>query len=76
MENKIKVKPINLHRNIWSQVVAGKGPPAIQIKKLEKKLKKIEKEFETAPPLRQVRLLRMGESITNKLDILKKMVKL
>lgn len=36
--------------------------------KLEKKLKKIEKEFETAGPLKKERLFRQAESIQKKID--------
>jgi hypothetical protein len=38
------------------------------IKKLLKKMVKIEKEFENAPPLRKERLLKMALSVQKKLD--------
>jgi len=54
----------------------------LQIKKLKKKLKKVEKEFEIAKPLRQVRLLKTGNMIhaileeLKRLDTLKKRINL
>ena len=52
------------------------GDINVQIKKLEKKLKKVEKEFETAPALRQVRLLKSGKRITKRLDKLRRILNL
>ena len=49
---------------------------AEQMMVLEKKLKKVEAEFETAQPLRQVRLLKQGASINEKLDNFKRMINL
>ncbi len=49
---------------------------AEQMAILEKKFKKVEAEFETAKPLRQLRLLKQGASITKKLDNFKKVINL
>ena len=52
------------------------GNIIVQMKKLKKNLAKVEKNFETAPALRQDRLLKIGKRITERLDTLGKMIKL